>query len=103
MPSPPQSFGCVDLEADGGRGRLVDRWHAGERRLVDEAIVVPIDLGDEGDERAVWLLAPIFDGESRTTSYVVLDGRRLADGPVCEMALPGIHVPWALHGTWVAH
>ena len=100
-PAPPQSFGCVDVAADGGRGLLIDSWHAGERRLVDEATLVPM-ADAEGDERAVWLVAPIFDGESRQTSYVVLDGRRLADGPVCELALPnGIFIPWALHGTWV--
>ena len=56
---------------------------------------------DDVDERAVWLIAPIFDGETRTTSYVVLDGRRLSDGPVCEMHLPeGTFVPWGLHGCW---
>ena len=101
-PAPPQSFGCVDVAADGGKGLLIDAWHAGERRLVDEATVVPMAADVEGDERAVWLVAPIFDGESRQTSYVVLDGRRLSDGPVCELALPaGIFIPWALHGTWV--
>ena len=99
-PVPPQSFGCIDMAADAGAGQLVDVWHAGERRLVDEATLVPIPGAPEDDERAVWLIAPIFDGESKSTSYVILDGRRLADGPVCEMALPGIHVPWALHGTF---
>jgi carotenoid cleavage dioxygenase-like enzyme len=99
-PLPPQSFGCVDVSADNGEGVLVDSWHAGERRLVDEATVVPMPA--TGDERAVWLIAPIFDGETRTTSYVVLDGRRLSEGPVCELGLPdGIFIPWALHGTWV--
>ena len=67
-PLPPQSFGCVDLGApcdDGegglaGAGRLVDVWFAGERRLVDEATLVPMGAGDEADdddERACWLIA----------------------------------------------
>ena len=101
-PLPPQSFGCVDVAAEGGAGALVDSWHAGARRLVDEATLVPMPNAEDGGERAVWLLAPIFDGESSTTSYVVLDGRRLSAGPVCELALPDdIFIPWALHGTWV--
>lgn len=103
-PRPPQSFGCVDLAAAGGSGELVDAWHAGPRRLVDEATLVamaPADASEDVDERAVWLIAPIFDGETRTTSYVVLDGRRLSDGPVCELHLPeGTFVPWGLHGCW---
>ena len=59
------------------------------------------DASEDVDERAVWLIAPIFDGETRTTSYVVLDGRRLSAGPVCELHLPeGTFVPWGLHGCW---
>ena len=103
VPAPPQAFGCVDVEADGGAGALVDTWDAGERRLVDECTLVPMrtDGGKEGDERACWLLAPIFDGATRTSSYVVLDGRDLARGPVCEWALETF-IPWGLHGNWRA-
>jgi all-trans-8'-apo-beta-carotenal 15,15'-oxygenase len=103
VPEPPQSFGCVDVH---GAGELVDVWYAGDRRLVDEATLVPMSGADgvdeDGDgERAVWLLAPVFDGGTRRTSYVVLDGRDLAAGPVCEWELP-THIPWGLHGAWVA-
>ena len=97
QPHPPQSFGCVDVSGDGA---LVDAWFAGERRLVDEATLVPMPSQDE-DERAVWLIAPVFDGASLTTTYVVLDGRNLAAGPVCELPLPSF-VPWGLHGCWRA-
>jgi all-trans-8'-apo-beta-carotenal 15,15'-oxygenase len=100
-PVPPQSFGCVDVS---GEGALVDAWFAGERRLVDEATLIPMSTADglqeDVDERAVWLLAPVFDGATRRTSYVVLDGRALARGPVCECELD-THVPWGLHGAWV--
>ena len=104
-PCPPQSFGVIDADADGGRGALIDSWAAGARRLVDEATLVPMAVGADGvdssDERAVWLVAPIFDGSAHTSTYVILDGRKLAEGPVCEIALPGeAFIPWALHGCW---
>ena len=86
-----------------GSDEPVDAWHAGPRRLVDEATLVamaPADASENVDERAVWLIAPIFDGETRTTSYVVLDAADLGAGPVCELPLP-THIPWGLHGTWV--
>ena len=106
-----QSFGCVDVDAAGGAGELIDSWFAGERRLVDECTLVPMSSqrGGEGgaeavgaeaeDERACWLIAPIFDGATRESSYVVLDGRDLARGPVCEWAV-GTFIPWGLHGSW---
>ena len=97
MPEPPTRFGCIDVST--ASGELVDAWYAGDRRLVDEATLVPIE-GEEDDERAVWLIAPVFDGVTRTTSYVVLDGRDLAAGPVCEWACPTF-IPWGLHGAWV--
>lgn len=111
VPAPPQSFGCVDVDAAGGAGELIDSWFAGERRLVDECTLVPMSSqrGGEGgaeavgaeaeDERACWLIAPIFDGATRESSYVVLDGRDLARGPVCEWAV-GTFIPWGLHGSW---
>ena len=97
VPEPPTRFGCIDVST--ASGELVDAWYAGDRRLVDEATLVPIE-GEEDDERAVWLIAPVFDGVTRTTSYVVLDGRDLAAGPVCEWACPTF-IPWGLHGAWV--
>jgi hypothetical protein len=75
-PVPTQSFVVVDLERGGGGG-----------------------VGG-GAEREAWIVAPVFDGATRTTSYVVLDAADLAAGPVCELPLP-THIPWGLHGTWV--
>ena len=49
-------------------GALVDAWYAGDRRLVDEATLIPMDLEEDGgdadesdEQRAVWLIAPVFD------------------------------------------
>tara|TARA_B100000513_G_scaffold71704_2_gene28800 strand:- start:3938 stop:5926 length:1989 start_codon:yes stop_codon:yes gene_type:complete len=96
-PVAPQSFACVDLDALDGDGQVIDSWHAGTRRLVDEATVIPKEEG--AGEREAFLIAPIFDGASRTTSYVVLDAADLASGPICELPLP-THIPWGLHGAW---
>ena len=90
-----QSFVVVDLEGEGGP--IVDSWHAGERRIVDEASLVP---REGGGERDAWLLAPVFDGATKRSSYVVLDCADLAAGPVCELPLPS-HIPWGLHGAWL--
>lgn len=98
VPVPTQSFVIVDLEGVGGP--IVDCWHAGERRIVDEATLVP--KYKECDERDAWLVAPVFDGATRMTSYVVLDCADLAAGPVCELPLP-THIPWGLHGAWLGH
>jgi len=93
-PTPTQSFVVVDLETSGGE--IVDTWNAGARRIVDEATLVARGEG----EREAWLVAPVFDGETQRTSYVVLDAADLNAGPVCELALPTF-VPWGLHGAWV--
>ena len=104
-PRPIQSFVVVDVSDEGG-GRIVDRWHAGARRFVDEAAIVPRERRADGRagaaaaERDAWLVAPIFDGATNTTSYVVLDAADLAAGPVCELPLP-THIPWGLHGAWL--
>ena len=87
----------LQVDVEGG-GEIVDRWHAGARRIVDEACIVP--RGGGGGEREAGIIAPVFDGATRTTSYVVLDAADLAAGPVCELPL-STHIPWGLHGTWV--
>lgn len=107
QPRPIQSFVVVDVSDEGG-GRIVDQWHAGTRRFVDEVAIVPRErrppVGRAGaaaePERDAWLIAPIFDGATNTTSYVVLDAADLAAGPVCELPLP-THIPWGLHGAWL--
>ena len=96
-PCPTQSFVVVDLEDP--RGNIVDSWHAGDRRIVDEMTVVHDAARGEG-ERDAWLVAPVFDGSSSTTSYVVLDAADLAAGPICELPLD-THIPWGLHGAWL--
>ena len=103
QPVPTQSFVVVDVGSP--RGDIVDSWHAGTRRIVDEATLVARAGGGGGGggggdaEREAWLIAPVFDGATRTTSYVILDAANLSAGPVCELPLP-THVPWALHGAW---
>ena len=99
-PEAPQRFACVDVQS----GAVVDSWSAaGSRRLVDEAVLIPKsdDRDDMVSERDAWLVAPVFDGVSCTTTYIVLDGAHLSAGPLAEIPLP-THIPWALHGSWVS-
>ena len=90
---PPQTICIVDLVEE----RVVDSWFAGTNNILDDFILVPKE--GNGDERSAWIIAPCFQGESTSTSFVVLDANDLAKGPVCEAHLPH-HIPWALHGTW---
>lgn len=97
--APPQCFVRLDLD----KKRKVDEWFAGERRFVDDFVLVEKNSRKEaeepGDETGVWLLAPIFDSETKTSSFVVLDGQDISAGPVFEAQLSS-HIPWGLHGTY---
>ena len=93
-PQPPQAFVRVDV---AGGGAVADAWRCGPRRFVDDAVLV--DVGD--GELDVFVVAPVFDAATKTSTIVVLDGGDLAAGPVCELALPGdMFIPWGLHGAW---
>ena len=47
----------------------------------------------------MWLLAPVFDAETKTSSFVLLQGDNLSAGPIFEAQL-NLHIPWGLHGSW---
>lgn len=101
--APPQTFCRLDLE----KKEKVDEWFAGERKFVDDFVLIEkaTNTGERPDEVVedqVWVLAPIFDADTSTTSFVVLDGQNLSSGPVFEVRLSS-HVPWGLHGTYTAH
>jgi all-trans-8'-apo-beta-carotenal 15,15'-oxygenase len=93
-PQPPQAFVRVDVNADA----VVDAWFCGERRFVDDAVLVAI--GDE--ETDAYLIAPVFNAATQRTTMVVLDCGDLSAGPLCELALPAEapFIPWGLHGAW---
>uniref|UniRef100_A0A7S4JC32 Carotenoid oxygenase n=1 Tax=Odontella aurita TaxID=265563 RepID=A0A7S4JC32_9STRA len=98
--APPQSFCRLDLHTK----QKVDEWFAGERRFVDDFVLIEKDTEtDAGSnntpEDQAWLVAPVFDAETNTSSFVVLDGQNLSAGPIFEVRLSS-HIPWGLHGTY---
>ena len=98
-PSPGQLICCVCLESNS----QIDEWYCGARRFLDDFIIIPKqgkgNIISPESERQVWVIAPCFNSESNTTSFVILDGSDLGLGPVFEAKLDH-HVPWGLHGSW---
>ena len=41
----------------------------------------------------MWLLAPVFDAETKTSSFVLLQGDSLSAGPIFEAQL-NLYIPW---------
>mmetsp|Transcript_4151 Transcript_4151/g.9319 ORF Transcript_4151/g.9319 Transcript_4151/m.9319 type:complete len:695 (-) Transcript_4151:71-2155(-) len=94
--APPQAFCRLDLSSK----RKVDEWYAGPRKFVDDFVIIPKSREEEdGGEDHVWLLAPVFDAETKTSSFVLLQGDNLSAGPIFEARLNS-HIPWGLHGSW---
>ncbi|MSM39608.1 MAG: dioxygenase [Geobacter sp.] len=52
------------------------------------------------DEGSGWVLTEVYDSRTRRSFLAVLDGERLADGPVARVMLRH-HVPFSYHGWWV--
>jgi carotenoid cleavage dioxygenase-like enzyme len=95
---PPCGYVKVDVKAGT---RAV--WWAGNRTFCEEPVIVPKADGTEEDD--VWLLGIACDhtvndkgGES---SLLILDGARLADGPVARVWL-GERLPHGLHGCFTS-
>lgn len=98
--APPQTICLFDLREE----RLVDSWFAGTNNILDDFILVPKQTTPEKDfdkERNAWILAPfLMNGQTNTTSFVILDAANLACGAVAEAHIDSHHIPWGLHGTW---
>jgi carotenoid cleavage dioxygenase-like enzyme len=78
--------------------KVVDTWFAGQDTILDDFVLIP--RGPGNNERQAWILAPVFQGKSRSTSFVILDASDMSIGPIAEIHLDDHHIPWALHGTW---
>ena len=66
----------------------------GQNCYPSEPIVVPRDnLGH------CWLLTVVFDGNTEKSEVRIYDSNRLAEAPVCRIALPAV-IPPGFHGTW---
>ncbi|XRB18436.1 carotenoid oxygenase [Pseudoscourfieldia marina] len=97
---PPRGYVRLDL-LTGER----ETWYAPSGRLfVEEPVIVEKDSakGNECDMGEVWLLGMCTDVEDDgRSSLLILDGARLADGPVCRVRLEH-HVTHGLHGCFAS-
>lgn len=67
----------------------------GHHRYPSEPIYIPPTQPDQ----AGWIITVVFDGAAHQSEVWIHASDRLADEPVCRLALPGI-VPPSFHGTW---
>lgn len=89
----------VKLSADpaaGGAPREVAAWAPGPRCFVGEPVFAPRRGGDGGEDDG-YVLTSVQDVGLNTTSLVVLDARRIADGPVAAIRLRA-PLGYGLHG-----
>jgi len=88
------------------RGSIVkyDR-QTGERSQIDlelgqmpgEPVFVPADGGKNEDDG--YLMTFVYDADSDTSRYVVMDASTMDDTPVASIELP--RIPFGFHGSWI--
>lgn len=89
-------FTCLG-HFDEAEGRL-DLYYAGPDSSPEEPCFVPKDSDSaEGDG---WLLCVVGRRAEHRSDLVILDSRRLSDGPVATIRFP-CRVHEGFHGTWV--
>lgn len=59
----------------------------------------PLFAPDPDDTERGWVLTVIYDGNLDRSELWVYESDRLAAGPCCRLALPGV-IPPSFHGTW---
>lgn len=79
---------------DGAERR--EAWHS--EALVGEPTFAPrAATSTDGDDG--WLIVQLFQPEDNTTQFVILDAKKVSDGPVCRLKLPH-HLPYSFHTTF---
>jgi all-trans-8'-apo-beta-carotenal 15,15'-oxygenase len=67
----------------------------GENCYPSEPILVPSqDHPEQG-----WILTVVYDGNTDQSEVRIYHSDRLADKPICRLALPSV-IPPGFHGTW---
>ena len=59
----------------------------------------PIFVSDESDSEDGWLLTVVYDGNLDRSEVRIYESDKLAEAPVCRLALPQV-IPPGFHGTW---
>lgn len=62
-----------------------------------EPIYVP-----KRESTAGWVLTVVYNGQAHQSELWMYDSDHLADGPICQLLLPG-PVPHSFHGVWHPH
>lgn len=72
-------------------------WDAGTRRYVNEPLFIP--RPDPTDEDDGWVLATVHNAATDKGELVILDAKRISEGPVATIKLPH-HLAAGLHGSF---
>ncbi|MEM8676059.1 MAG: carotenoid oxygenase family protein [Cyanobacteria bacterium P01_G01_bin.67] len=59
----------------------------------------PISVPSKNDPEQGWLLTVVYDGNTDSSEVRIYHSERLAEAPVCRLALPSV-IPPGFHGTW---
>jgi all-trans-8'-apo-beta-carotenal 15,15'-oxygenase len=93
---PGQLFWSAVARVDAETGRT-ESFDFGDGLYASEPIFAPHP--DAASEAKGWCLSQVYDGKSKKSFVAVLDGERLADGPLAKIWL-NHHVPMSFHGAW---
>ena len=95
--SPGEFFWSVVVRFDLQSGRET-RYDFGAGCYCGEPVFVPRD--NAAPEGSGWVLTEVYDSRTRKSLLAVLDGERMADGPLARVMLRH-HVPISYHGWWL--
>jgi all-trans-8'-apo-beta-carotenal 15,15'-oxygenase len=90
--SPPDTIVKVDTES----GRA-DAYTFPEGQFPSEAVYAPRPGSDREDDG--WLLSLVYDADSHTSHWAILDAARVAEGPIARAHMDH-HIPLSFHGVW---
>ncbi len=88
--------GALKMDLQTGESEYFD---LGPGRVAQEPIFVPNPAGSAEDDG--WVIGFFHDAARQATMLYVLDARRISEGPLCTMQLPGF-AGMTFHGSWVS-
>mmetsp|Transcript_44552 Transcript_44552/g.123404 ORF Transcript_44552/g.123404 Transcript_44552/m.123404 type:complete len:654 (-) Transcript_44552:62-2023(-) len=86
--------GVAKIDVQSG---AVDAWRPGPTEFGSEPLFVPRAAAEAEDDG--YLLTTVVDGAAGRSDMVILDARRVSQGPICRFALQGF-VPAGLRACW---
>jgi carotenoid cleavage dioxygenase-like enzyme len=72
-------------------------WYAGDHGHVGESVFAPDPNGTAEDDG--WLVNSIHNSDTDQSEVVVLDARRVEDGPIARVQIPQ-RMPFGFHANW---